>query len=117
EPLAGQLGDLSLLRRQLVARVGGPLADGLPRRQQLATSAFREGVHSGRGEIVESDAELGTRVDAAVGPSQPFPIQEPGAGELGSNPGSAQMVDGLEELALGTRVVAEQGPRTRVDPE
>ena len=59
EAIAGQFGDLPLLRRQLVARVDGPLADGLARRQQLAASAFGERLHADRGEVVESDAELG----------------------------------------------------------
>src|SRR5580693_5274399 len=52
QAVAGQPGDLLLLRRELVARVGASLADLLARREQLAAGALGERLHPDRGEQV-----------------------------------------------------------------
>ncbi len=109
EAITGKLGDLPLLRRQIVARLGGPLADSLPRRQQLVPSAFGEAFNSYRGELVVRDAELGPRVYPAVHSSKSLAVKQSRAGELGSYSRSRQMVDRFNEMPLGTRVFAQEG--------
>jgi hypothetical protein len=48
EPVAGQLGDLALLRGQIVARLDSSLADPLARRLQLSEGALGERLHPDR---------------------------------------------------------------------
>src|SRR5580698_10668094 len=50
QAVAGQPGDLLLLRRELVARVGASLAHLLARGEQLAAGALGERLHPDRGE-------------------------------------------------------------------
>src|SRR5580704_11441911 len=52
QAVAGQPGDLLLLRRELVARVGASLAHLLARREELAAGALGERLHPDRGEQV-----------------------------------------------------------------
>src|SRR4029077_5473846 len=62
--LAGEPGDLLLLRRQLPARPGAALPRLLARRQQLAAGALGERLHADRVEQVVGGAQLPARVDS-----------------------------------------------------
>src|SRR5580693_9715046 len=52
QAVAGEPGDLLLLRRELLARIGAAFAYLLTRRDQLAAGALGERLHSDRGEQV-----------------------------------------------------------------
>ena len=84
EPVAGQLGDLVLLRGQIVVRLDGPFADPLARRQKLLLCALGERLHANRVELVVAGAELGARVDPAILAAQPLAVEQMSACELGT---------------------------------
>ena len=82
QPVAGQPRDLPLLRGQLVARLGRPLADRLAGGLQLTAGALGERLHADRRELVVRRPELRARVHAAILPAQPFAVEQVSAGEL-----------------------------------
>ena len=84
KPVAGQMGDLPLLRGQIIARLNRPLAHRLAGRPRLAAGALGERLHADRYELVVRGAELGPRVDPAMLASQPLAIEQVRAGELGA---------------------------------
>ena len=85
EPVAGEPGDLPLLGRQLVARLGRPLADLLAGRRQLAPSALGEGFHADRDEQVVGRSQLLPGVDAAILPPQPLAVEQVRPSQLGAS--------------------------------
>ena len=62
----GEPRDVLLLRRELVARVVPPLADGLAGREQFVARALAEPVRADRAEQLVRRAQLLARVDAAA---------------------------------------------------
>src|SRR5437588_7932528 len=63
EPIAGQLGDLPLLRGQIIARLNRAPTHVLARRQQLTSGSLSECLHPDRREFVVRGTELGSRID------------------------------------------------------
>ena len=108
EPVAGQPGDLCLLRRQLVARVVRPLAHGLAGGQQLATGALGEPLRPDAAEHLVGGAQLLAGVDAPVLAAQPFAVQEPGAGEVDHAAAAGEPLDRLAVERLRVVVLAQQ---------
>src|SRR3954468_15838488 len=76
EAVARQPGDLLLLRRQGIARLGTPLADRLARGGQLSPGALGERLHADGREQLVGGAQLLPRIDAASGPPQPLPVEQ-----------------------------------------
>jgi hypothetical protein len=113
---ASEAGDESLLCGQVVARVDPACPDGRARGRQLTRSPIREPVHADPGAHLVGDAQLAAGVQPAVHPSQPLAVDEVGAGELGADPGPAQMVDGFAEGPFGA-VARQQGARAGFDAE
>ena len=109
EPVAGELGDLTLLCGQVVTCRDGPLAQLLARCQQLTAGAFGEGIHAHRRELVVGGVELGARVAPAILAAKPLAVEQVSAGELGAHPCSAEMLDGVAEAFVGTIAFAQQG--------
>ena len=101
EPLVGQPRDLGLLGGQRFAgltgsRVGGSrgaLADGLAGSRQLAAGPLGEPLHAHRVQHAVGGAQLLPRVHAAALAAQPLPVEQVTAGQLGTEPGAAQVVD------------------------
>src|SRR6266568_4569202 len=88
-------GDPCLLGRELVDGLAAALADPLTGCLQLDASARREALGAHRLEHVVCDAQLSPRIPAAPLPTQPFPVEEVGAGQLGGSTGSLESLDGL----------------------
>src|SRR3954453_13811904 len=101
EALAGELGDLSLRRGEVVASLSDPPADLLARGAQLSISAFRERLHAHRAQLLVRDAELGARFEPATLAAQPFAVQQMRPGELGTHAGPPEMLDRRAEPPLG----------------
>src|SRR4051794_24170378 len=84
QAFAGEPCDLPLLRGQIVATLDGPpphlLAGGL----KLLAGAVGERLHADRGHHLVRRAQLVARVDPAVLPAQPLPVEQMRAGELGT---------------------------------
>src|SRR6516225_8564408 len=76
QAVAGEPGNLLLLRGELLDRAGAALARLLTRRQQLAAGAFGERLHPDRGEQVIGGAQLLARVQAPALAAQPLPVQQ-----------------------------------------
>jgi hypothetical protein len=92
-----------------------PLADPLPRRDQLATGAFGECLGPGRYEDLVRCPQLVPGVDAPVLTAQPLPVDQVSASEGHDAPAAAQLVDRLPVEELGVMALADQGPRARLD--
>src|SRR6185437_14721875 len=71
QAVAGEPGDLLLLRRELAARLGTALAYLFTRRQQLAAGALGERLHPDRGEHVMGRTQLFARVGTPALATQP----------------------------------------------
>jgi hypothetical protein len=115
QAIAGELGDLTLLRSQIVARLDGPLAGCLARGQQLTASPFGERLHAHRRELLVRCAQLGPGVNPAVRPSKPLAEEQMRAGELSADPGSIQLLDRLAIRGFGIIAFAEKRPTARLD--
>ena len=108
--VGGQPRDLRLLGGEVVARLGGPLAHGLAGGQQLATGAFGERLGPGELNIscaVRSCSRASTRRPLA---SEPFAVEQTGAGELDANPGALEPLDRLTVEGVGVLPLAHQRP-------
>src|ERR687898_3229940 len=110
QSVTGEAGDLLLLRRELVARLGGALANLLARGEQLMARSIREPLRAHGREHVVRAAQLVAGVDPPVLAAQPLAIQEVRARELRTQRGAAQPIDRLEIEALGKLALAEQRP-------
>ena len=108
-PVARQPRDMRLLRRQLIARLIDALADLLTRGQQLVPRPLGEPLRPHRQERLARDPQLLARIDAPALAAQPFPVEQPRAGELHPDAGSFEVLDRLavRRLALA---------RERTDP-
>src|SRR5215468_8949691 len=76
QALAGEPGDLLLLRRELLACPGAALPRLLACRQQLAAGALGERLHADRVEQVVGGAQLLAPVDAPALAAQPLPVEQ-----------------------------------------
>src|SRR6478736_2557755 len=104
----GQPRDVLLLGRQLVARLVDALADLAAGGPQLVPGALGETVGAHGDERVMCTPELLASIDAPVRAPQPFAVQQPAAGELGTKSRAAKAVDGFPVEALGGRTLAHQ---------
>ena len=100
---ARERGDAALLRGQIVARLDRPLADRLARGHQLTAGPFGECLHADRGERVVGAAQLGARIYPPALASQPFAVQEVGAGQIDAHLGAPETVQRLAVAPLGRR--------------
>ena len=83
QPIAGELGDLSLLRGQIVARLNRPFARTFsPVARSSMPRALGERLHADRGKRLVGAAKLLASVDPAVLPAQPLPVEQTRPGEL-----------------------------------
>ena len=117
EAVAGEPGDVRLLGCELAARVVGALPRRLARGQELVTGALGERLGPDVGERVVGGSELLARVDAAVLATQPFAVEEPGAGEVDHATAGREPLDGLAVEGLRSRSLAEQRARAGLDAE
>src|SRR3954452_20525416 len=95
QPIGGKQRDLPLLRGQIVAILDGPPPHLLPRSPKLLARALGERVHADRAQHLGGSAQLVARVDPAVLASQPLPVEQMSAGELGTKRGPCESLDGL----------------------
>ena len=95
-PVAGEPGDLRLLRRELVARLDRALAHGL-RRWPASSRRARSANASApmRREHLVRRAQLLARVDAPVLAPQPLAVEQLGAGEVDRDAAAGQPLDRL----------------------
>src|SRR5919201_4075468 len=75
--VAGEPGDLCLLRGECIARVLRALACGFAGGLELATGALGEALCAHAAEQLMGGSELLARVDAPVLATQPFAVYEP----------------------------------------
>src|SRR4029077_389682 len=115
--LGDQPRDLLLLGGEHLRGFGatraGPLASGA----QVAPGPARERLHAHRVEHGEGGAKLVPGVAAAALAAQPLAVEEVGAGELGTVPGTTEPVDPLAIMLLSGFVPAQQGAGARLDPQ
>ena len=109
QPVARELRDLLLLRREIVASLEPALSDGLARGGQLAPGAQCERLHPHVGEQLVRRAELLTRVHSPTLAAQPFAVQQVRPGALPAETRAPEAVDGIAIEGLGTAVVADKG--------
>ena len=90
QAISGEPGDLLFLWVSSSRVVALPLAHLLAGRQQLAAGPLGERLHSDRVEQLVGRAQLLARVHTSVLAAEPLAVEELGAGELRSEPGTAQ---------------------------
>src|SRR4051812_23285753 len=117
EAVAGQSGNLGLLRGQLLAALDPAFADALARRPELAFGARGERLGADAREQVERGAQVLAGVEAAPLAPQPLAVEEVGPRELHAHAGALQPLDRLLVEALGGVAVAEQRARAGLDRE
>jgi hypothetical protein len=115
--LAGQLGDLLLLRSQVGAGVIAALARLFAGCLELSPRAFGEGLGAHGGERVQRGPKLVAGIDPPLLPAQPFAVDQAGAGQVGRHPGLAQQLDRLAVLLFGGTSPGYQRPGPRRRPE
>jgi len=102
-PLGGEPGDVRLLGGEFEECVDASPAGGLARRRQLVTRLVGEPVGAHGDEHVVGGVQVGPGVDAAVLATQPLPVEQMGAGQLGTQLGAAEAVDRFAIQVLGGR--------------
>jgi hypothetical protein len=108
--IGGQPRDLRLLGGEVVARLGGPPGHGLAGGQQLATGAFGERLGPGETEHLVRSTQLSSGVHAAAVASEPFAVEQTGAGEVDANPGALEPLDRLTVEGVGVLALAHKRP-------
>ncbi len=96
-----EIGDLCLLRREVVCALDGPPARTLAGRQELGPCALGEcsGTHLVEG--FEGGAQFLTCVDPPGLPPEPFAIDQVGASQLDRQSRRFEPLDGLAVVGLG----------------
>ena len=112
--IAGEPRDLDLLRGEFLYGDQTPLANLLARCHELAPRALRECLHPHRRVRPVGRSQLVPRVHLTVLPSQPFAIQELGAGEGYADPCSSKPLDRLEIKALGLATLGQERSRAGI---
>src|SRR5204862_4630446 len=93
----------------------GPPRRGLAGRQQLAAGALGERLGADLLEAVIGGAKLLACVDAPVLATQPFAVQEFGAGEVDHATAALEPLDRLAVERLRTFPIGQQGARAGLD--
>ena len=88
-PAPREPGDGRLLRGELGARLRRELAHRLAGGQQFAPGALGERLGTHRGQHLVCGPQLRAGVHAAVLAAQPFAVEQMGAAELRTEPGTA----------------------------
>src|SRR4051812_3556086 len=114
-PVARHPGDLGLLGREDVAGLHGPPGRGLAGGQQLAACALGERLGADLVEAVVGGAELLARVNAPVLATQPFAVQELGAGVMDHATAALEPLDRLAVERFRIASVAQQRARAGLD--
>src|SRR5918995_311602 len=117
EPVAGESGDLSLLRCEVVPRFHAALPRGLTGGLELATSALGEGLHAHLGQHLVGDPQLLARVTAPALATKPFAVDEVGAREKRPDPAAPEPLDRPAVELVGALVLGEHCPRAGLDPQ
>ena len=86
QPVAGEPGDLLLLRRELIPGVLPAAAHLLPRGEELVPGTFRERLRADGEECLMRHAQLLASVTAAILAPQPFPVEQTRTGEVRKEP-------------------------------
>ena len=115
-PVGRQARNLSLLSRQIIARLDTPPPRVLTRRPQLDPSTLSERLHPKPRKQLMSVLQLLARVQPPVSATQPLPIDQMSARELHPHTRSAQAAHRLAIKPLGTFALGEQGPRSAPRP-
>src|SRR5262249_2637501 len=93
ESVACHLGDLPLLRGQLVPGLHGAPPGTLAGGGELLARAFGERLHADCAERVVRRAELRAGVDPPALAPEPLAVEQLRSGKLGAKPAAAEMVD------------------------
>jgi hypothetical protein len=107
-PVAGQAGDLRLLRGEdvpVLLRAPGNLLAGS---RELLARALGKGPRADSGERVMRVSELLARIDAPVLAAQPLPVQELGAGEVDDATAAPEPLDRLAVEGLRGGSITQQ---------
>ena len=117
-PVAGEPGDLRLLRREVVARLRRcACATVSPVASELAAGALGERLGADAAEHLVGGAQLLARVHAPVLAAQPLAVEQLGAGEVDGDPGARRAARSPRGRAPRRLAVAEQRARAGLDPE
>src|ERR1700733_13489919 len=76
QSVLSQQRDLSLLRGQIVARLGYSLSSSRTRRKQFPVSSLSKAPHSHDGEHFERDSQLAPRVHSPPLSAQPLSVEQ-----------------------------------------
>src|SRR3954468_24594504 len=117
EAVAGETGDLGLLRGELLAGLDAAFADALAGCQQLALGTLGERLGAHGIEHLERGAQLLAGVQATPLIPQPLAVDEMGAGEVHPQARASEPLDRLSIQALGRVALAEQRAAARLGPE
>src|ERR1700754_4553854 len=117
EVLADETGDLGFLGGELTGGIERASRDGLAEGPQLSRGAFGERLGTHRREHLVGSAQLLARIHAAMVMTQPFAVDQMGAGEFSADPSAAETLDRLAVVPLGGVVLGHQRSRASLDPE
>ena len=81
-PVAGEPGNLQLLRGELTLSLDATLAHRFAGSKELVAGALRESLHADRDEQVIGGPKLLARIDTTPLATQPLPVQQMSASEL-----------------------------------
>ena len=117
EPVAGEPGDLLLLRREVLAHLEVARARLRACGDQLSPGAVSERLHPHLGEHLLGDPKLLARLAAATLPAQPLAVDQPCAREFRTERRPAQPFDRLVKQRLGRLAVAHERARASLHAE
>src|SRR5262249_18296347 len=117
QAIAGQPGDVGLLRGQGGGCLEAALPYPLARSGQLPARSLGESFHAYRDELVVGRAQLFSGVGASALVPQPLAVEQVRAGEFRAQPRAAQPVDRLTIEVLGRGAGGQEGTRTGLDSE
>src|SRR5829696_5995043 len=115
--VAGELGDVLLLRSELVAGVIAALADLLAGGQQLVPRTLGKSLRAHREQRLARDPQLLARIDAPSLTAQPLPIEQARACELDSDARAGEAIDRLAVQAVGGISLVCEGAHAGADSQ
>src|ERR687898_1034437 len=115
--VAGELGDVLLLRSELVAGVIAALADLLAGGQQLVPRTLGESLRAQREQHLARDPQLLARIDTSPLTAQPLPVEQARACELDADARVGEAIDRFAVQALGGISLTCEGPDAGADSE